>query len=187
MRLRIAFLLFAATAFAAAALAQKTQPQLAVRSNDHSANDQVIVRKVRHELLMLPYYTMFDDLEFQVTGGDTVTLLGAVTDPTLKSNAESAVKKVESVRKVENKIKVLPLSPMDDRIRREEAREIFGTASLYRYSMSAAPPLHIIVENGHVTLKGVVDNQGDKNLAGIAANRVPGTFSVTNDLQVVKP
>ena len=158
-------------------------PQLATRGTPSNASEQRLVKEVRHELVMLPYYSLFDDLEYQVNG-DTVTLLGAVVNPTLKSDAENVVKRIEGVNKVVNNIRVLPLSPNDDRIRRQVARAIFSTDGLSRYSWSAVPPVHIIVENGHVTLKGVVDTQGDKNLANIAANQVPGVFSVNNDLQV---
>ena len=139
--------------------------------------------KVRHELVMLPYYTLFDDLSFKVDGG-TVTLLGDVVNPVLKSDAGRVVKRIEGVTQVVNNIRVLPLSPFDNRIRRAEYRAIFGYAGLYRYAMGALPSIHIIVDNGHVTLEGVVANQGDKNIAGIRANGVPGVFSVTNNLQV---
>jgi hyperosmotically inducible protein len=169
--------------FAGLALAQSSGPQLATRPASSNASEQRIVKEVRHELVMQPYYTLFDDLEYQVNDG-TVTLLGAVTNPTLKMDAENAVKHIEGVEKVVNQIKVLPPSPTDDRIRRAEARAIFGNDGLFRYSWSAVPPIHIIVDSGHVTLKGVVDNVSDKNLANIAANQVPGVFSVTNDLQV---
>jgi hyperosmotically inducible protein len=138
---------------------------------------------VRHELVMLPYYSVFDDLEFTVENG-TVTLAGDVTRPVLKSDAENVVKRIAGVTQVVNNIKVLPLSPLDNRIRVATYRSVFGYASLYRYAMGANPSIHIIVDNGHVTLKGVVSNQGDKNIAYIRANGVPGVFSVTNDLLV---
>jgi BON domain-containing protein len=141
---------------------------------------------VRHELVMLPYYNIFDSLEYRVDDGGVVTLSGAVTQPVLKSDAEHAVKKIPGVTQVVNNIKVLPLSPMDNRIRAAEYRAIFGFASLYRYAMGANPSIHIIVDNGHVTLIGVVANEGDKNLANIRANGVPGVFSVTNDLRVAE-
>jgi hyperosmotically inducible protein len=161
-----------------------TTPQLATRPAGNSANEQRIVKEVRHELVMLPYYSVFDDLEFQVNG-NTVTLLGSVVNPSLKSDAESAVKRIEGVEKVNNQIKVLPPSNIDDQIRLRTARAIFGMDGMSKYSWSAVPPVHIIVDSGRVTLKGIVDNQGDKNMANIAANQVPGVFSVTNDLQVV--
>ncbi|HEU5400092.1 MAG TPA: BON domain-containing protein [Terriglobales bacterium] len=145
--------------------------------------DVRIAREVRHELLMLPYYTLFDDLRYKVDNG-TVTLLGNVNNPTLKSDAENVVKKIEGVQKVENKINTLPPSTMDDRIRRATARAIFSYDGLSRYGWEAAPSIHIIVNGGHVTLLGVVDSQADKNAAGLRANGVPGVFSVDNQLQV---
>jgi hyperosmotically inducible protein len=136
-----------------------------------------IAKEVRHQLLMLPYYGIFDDLAFRVDGS-TVTLLGAVTRPVLKSDAENVVKRVEGVTKVVNNIEVLPLSPMDDQIRRAEFRTIYGDPSI-------GTPVHIIVKNGHVTLEGVVDSDFDKNLINVRANSVPNVFSVTNNLRVV--
>jgi hyperosmotically inducible protein len=138
---------------------------------------------VRHELVMLPYYSVFDDFQFTVDNG-TVTLGGEVTRPVLKSDAENAVKRIAGVTNVVNNIKVLPLSSFDNRIRVAAYRSVFGSAGLYRYAMGTNPSIHIIVDNGHVTLKGVVSNQGDKNLAYIRANGVPGVFSVTNELLV---
>lgn len=140
-------------------------------------------KAVRHELVMLPYYTLFDDLSFKVDG-NTVTLYGEVVNPVLKSDAGHVVQRIEGVDRVVNNIHVLPLSPFDNQIRGAEYRAIFGYASLYRYAMGALPSIHIIVDNGHVTLEGVVANQADKNIAGIRANAVAGVFSVTNNLQV---
>lgn len=148
-----------------------------------SAAQGGLVPAVRHELVMLPYYSIFDNLAYRVDG-NTVTLYGQVTRPVLKSDAEHVVKHIEGVDRVVNNIEVLPLSPFDDRIRRAEYRAIFGYGPMYRYAMGANPSIHIIVDNGHVTLEGVVANQGDKNIAGIRANGVPGVFSVTNNLQV---
>jgi hyperosmotically inducible periplasmic protein len=143
-----------------------------------------IAKEVRHQLVMLPYFGVFDDLAFQLNGG-TVTLLGAVTRPTLKSDAEHAVQRVDGVTQVINNIEVLPPSPMDDQIRRAAYRAIFGDPALSdRYGFRAVPSIHIIVKNGHITLEGVVANQADKNLAGIRANGIPNAFSVTNDLLV---
>jgi hyperosmotically inducible periplasmic protein len=141
--------------------------------------------QVRHELVMLPYFTIFDDLSYQVDGS-TVRLSGDVTRPVLKSDAENVVKRIPGVTNVVNDIKVLPLSPFDNQTRRAVYRAVFGYASLYRYAMGTQPSIRIIVDNGHVTLKGVVDNEGDKNLAYIRANAVPGVFSVTNDLRVAE-
>lgn len=143
-----------------------------------------IVREVRHELIMLPYYGVFDDLGFTVDGG-TVTLMGEVTRPVLKSDAGNVVKRIEGVTSVVNNVEVLPLSPNDNRIRIATYRAIYGDPALStRYGYRALPPIHIIVKNGHVRLEGIVANEGDKNIAGIRANGVPGAFSVENDLRV---
>jgi hyperosmotically inducible protein len=142
-----------------------------------------IVKEVRHELLMLPYFGVFDNIAYKVDGY-TVTLLGQVVRPTLKSDAENAVKHIEGVEKVDNQIEVLPLSPMDDRLRLELYRAVYGYPALEKYALGVQKPIRIIVKNGHVTLEGVVDNEGDKNLAGLRANGVSGTFSMTKNLQV---
>ncbi len=142
-----------------------------------------IAREVRHELLMLPYYSLFDDLRFRVTGS-TVELIGEVTDPSLKSQAQNAVKGIEGVEQVVNHIDILPPNPSDDRIRHAVARAVFSADGLSRYAWEAAPTIHIIVNNGRVRLVGVVDNLGDKNMAGIQANSVPGVFAVSNELVV---
>lgn len=147
------------------------------------ARESRIVREVRHELVLLPYYGVFDNLAFRVDG-ETVTLLGQVTRPTLKSDAEAAVKQIEGVRKVNNEIEVLPLSPDDNQIRLAEYRAIYGQPQLNQYALRAVPPIHIIVKNGNVTLEGSVSSEADKNVAGIQANSVPGVFSVTNRLLV---
>src|SRR5438445_3998771 len=144
-----------------------------------------IVREVRHELLMLPYFTVFDNIAYKVEGY-TVTLMGQVTRPTLKSDAENVVKKIEGVEKVQNEIEVLPLSPNDDGMRRAEYRAIYGDTVLNRYALQAVPPIHIIVKNGNVMLEGVVATEADKNVAGIRANGVSGVFSMTNNLHVEK-
>jgi hyperosmotically inducible protein len=145
--------------------------------------EERIQREVRHQLLLLPYLTVFDTLSYKVEGY-TVTLRGQVTRPTLKSDAENVVKHIEGVEKVNNEIEVLPTSPMDDGLRRRLYLAIYGSPSLERYAMPVIKPIRIIVKNGHVTLDGVVDSEADKNTAGIRANSVPGIFSVTNNLQV---
>src|SRR5438552_1024355 len=145
--------------------------------------EERLIKEVRHELTMLPYYSVFDDLSYKVEGG-TITLYGAVVRPTLKSDAENVVKKIEGVERVVNNIEVLPLSPNDDRIRRDTYRAIYGNDVLSQYSLRAVPPIHIIVENGHVTLEGVVARQMDKQIAEMQAKSVPGAFSVTNNLKV---
>jgi len=144
-----------------------------------------IEREVRHELVMLPYYGVFDNLAFRVDGS-TVTLMGQATRPTLKSDAENVVKKIEGVERVVNNIEVLPNSPNDDRLRLAVYRSVYGLTSLSRYAQAAVPPIHIIVRNGNVSLEGVVANEGDKNVAGIQANSVSGVFSVQNNLRVEK-
>jgi hyperosmotically inducible periplasmic protein len=141
------------------------------------------VREIRHELVMLPYYGVFDNLAYKVDGYN-VTLLGQVTRPTLKSSAENVVKDIEGVQKVVNNIEVLPVSPNDDRLRLALYRTIYGHTALSRYALNAVPPIHIIVKNGNVTLEGVVANEMDKNVANIQANSVSGVFSVTNNLRV---
>ena len=144
-----------------------------------------IQREVRHRILMLPYYNVFDNITYKVNGYN-VTLMGAVTRPTLKSEAENVVKDIEGVQKVENKIEVLPLSPMDNQIRLKVFRAIYGYPSLQRYDLSVQKAIRIIVKNGNVDLEGVVDSQSDKNLVNIRAKGVPGVFSVKNNLRVVK-
>lgn len=148
------------------------------------ANESKIAREVRHQLVTLPYYGVFDDLAFRVDG-TTVTLLGEVTMPVLKTDAESVTKRVEGVTRVIDNIEVLPLSPMDNQIRRAEYAAIYGDPALSdRYGFRAIPAIHILVKNGHVTLEGVVANQFDKNLINTKANVVPNVFSVENNLQV---
>lgn len=144
-----------------------------------------VVKEVRHELLMLPYFGVFDYIAYKVDGS-TVTLLGEVVRPVLKSDAENAVKHIEGVEKVDNQIEVLPPSPMDDGLRIALFRAIYQYPSLQRYELGVQKPIRIIVKNGRVTLEGVVDSEADKNLVGIRANGVPGIFSVTNNLQVTK-
>jgi hyperosmotically inducible protein len=140
-------------------------------------------RQIRHELLMLPYYGVFDNLAFRVDGYD-VTLLGQVTRPTLKSDAERVVKRIEGVERVRNEIEVLPLSPNDNRIRLAVYRAVYGHPALNRYALGANPAIRIIVRNGDVFLEGIVASAADRNIARIQANSVPGVFSVTTNLRV---
>jgi hyperosmotically inducible periplasmic protein len=161
-------------------------PLLAQHPSEPSARAvERIQKEVRHELLMLPYFGVFDNLTYKVSGYN-VTLMGQVTRPTLKSDAEKAVKGIEGVEHVDNQIEVLPTSPMDDDLRLRLYRAIYGYAPLEKYSLGVQKPIRIIVKGGHVTLEGVVDNEADKNLAGIRANGVSDVFSVTNNLQVSK-
>jgi hyperosmotically inducible periplasmic protein len=149
-----------------------------------SANYEAwLTNEVRHQLVMLPFYSVFDNLEYKVEG-TKVTLIGQVVRPTLKDDAASAVKHLEGVTAVDNQIQVLPPSPMDDQIRRAEYRKIYSYPSLQMYSVRSVAPIHIIVNNGHVTLEGAVATQADKDTANVVANQVPGVFSVTNNLRV---
>jgi len=143
-----------------------------------------VMKEVHHELVMLPFYGVFDNLLYKVSPDGTVTLLGEASRPTLKSDAERAVREIEGVERVDNQIKVLPVSPNDDRIRRAMYRKIYGHSVLSQYQLRAVPPIHIIVENGHLTLEGVVARQMEKQVAGMQANSVSGVFSVENNLRV---
>ena len=167
-------------ALSALGVAQDTQREPSAHAQDR------ITREVRHELLMLPYFGVFDYIAYKVDGYN-VTLLGQVVRPTLKSDAENVVKHIEGVEKVDNQIEVLPPSPMDDGLRRRLYRAIYGYPAFEKYALGVQKPIRIIVKSGRVTLEGVVDSEGDKNLASLRANGVSGIFSVTNNLQVVKP
>ena len=161
---------------------------LAATSTKQAPRDQAhyqawLQNEVRHQLVMLPYLTLFDNLEYRVEGSKVI-LSGQVVRPSLKDDAGRIVKSIEGVTDVENHIQVLPPSPMDDQIRRAEYRAIYGFADLWKYAMGALPPVHIVVDNGRVSLDGVVESESDKNLIGVRANTVPGVFSVTNNLQV---
>lgn len=145
--------------------------------------EQRLAEKVRREIVTLPFYGVFDAISFEVSG-DTVKLAGAVTRPTLKSDIGNIVAKLEGVRKVENNIEVLPLSPYDDRIRLAVLRAVYGYPALQRYGAPPNPPIRIIVENGRVSLQGVVDNEADRNIAFMRANAVAGVFEVENRLLV---
>ena len=179
MKTRYPLSLFAALIIACALAAGQPQQDVSPKAV------QRIQKEVRHELLMLPYLGVFDNLAYKVDGYN-VTLYGQVTRDTLKSDAEKVVKDIEGVEHVDNQIEVLPVSPSDDRLRVRLYRAIYGDGALERYAMPVVKPIRIIVKNGHVTLEGVVDNETDKNLAGMRANGVPGIFSVTNNLQVAK-
>ena len=171
--------IFSMAAFASPAT-QDNQPAgvLSQKSYDR------IVKEVRHELVMLPFYGVFDNLSYKVDPDGTVTLFGQVVNPTLKSDAENAVKHIEGVEKVVNNIEVLPTSMNDDHIRRAAYRAIYANSALSEYQLRAVPPIHIIVNNGRITLEGVVARQMDKQIAGMQANSVHGVFSVTNNLVV---
>jgi hyperosmotically inducible protein len=174
-------LLFLGTALISVPLISQTGTYKEQQNEPKSRSN--LVREVRHQLVLLPYYSVFDNLAFKVEG-DTVILEGQVVRPTLKSDAENAVKSIEGVGRIVNNIEVLPLSPMDDQIRRAVYRVIFSEPGLSRYAESAVPSIHIIVKNGHVTLVGVVDSEADKNLVNLRVNSVPNVFSVKNELVV---
>ena len=148
-----------------------------------ATNPDKLEKKVRHELLMMPYFSVFDNLSFRVDNG-VVTLMGEVTRPTLRSDAQRVIERTEGVKTVVNTIEVLPLSPFDDRIRLATYRAIYGYGPLQRYGLGTQPSIRIIVKNGNVSLEGVVNNAMDRNLANMRANQVPGVFSVSNGLQV---
>ncbi|HTA23407.1 MAG TPA: BON domain-containing protein [Terriglobales bacterium] len=176
MRLKCWFLLIVAIA------------SLSVSAQEREVSPKAVERiqkEVRHELVMLPYLDVFDNLAYKVDGYK-VALFGQVTNPTVKSDAEKAVKKIEGVESVDNQIEVLPVSPMDDGLRRRLFRAIYGYPQMQKYALPTIKPIRIIVKNGHVALEGVVDSEADKNVANIRANGVPGVFSVTNNLVVVK-
>lgn len=168
-----------------AAWAQQNNQGLQQGNQITPAAENRIQKEVRHQLLMLPYYNVFDNLAYKVDGYK-VTLMGQVTNPTLKSDAQNVVKGIEGVEQVDNQIEVLPVSPMDDGLRRRLFVAIYGYPALQKYDMPVIKPIRIIVKNGHVTLQGVVDSEADKNMVGVRANTVPGIFSVTNNLQVAQ-
>ncbi|HEY6345427.1 MAG TPA: BON domain-containing protein [Bryobacteraceae bacterium] len=147
------------------------------------AKPTTVEERVRHALATIPYYNVFDDLSFRVDNG-VVTLFGGVTQPVVKDDAGRSVKHIEGVTAVNNEIEVLPLSPFDNQIRRATYRAIYGYPALQRYAEGVVPAIHIIVKDGHVTLKGVVATEMDKQMAFMRANGVPNVFSVDNDLQV---
>lgn len=153
-----------------------------VSSGQPELPDQQVSKKVRKELVTLPFYGVFDNLAYKVEGS-TVTLYGQVVRPTTRRDAEHRVARIEGVERVINNIEVLPLSSFDDSIRVSTYRTLFRTGGLYRYAMGANPSIHIVVKGGHVTLEGVVSSEADSRLAYIAARGVPGAFSVTNNLR----
>src|SRR5215813_6821642 len=181
----LAGLLLITTIDLSAAQRDKNPATLNTPANRNAHRIEALKEEIRHQLVTLPYYTVFDWLEAQVKPDGTVTLMGEVTRPTVKDDAEHRVKKLESVSRVIDNIEVLPLSPMDDELRVALYRAIYRFDSpLFRYGTQSVPPIHIIVKNGHVTLKGTVLNQGDSQLAYMAANGVPGVFEVKNELQI---
>jgi hyperosmotically inducible protein len=180
---RIGCALLASTLLVATGVTAKDKDHLDPYVNGPS-NETRMVQEVRHQLVMLPYYSVFDDLGFNVNGG-TVTLVGEVTRPVLKDDAARTIQKVEGVTNVVNNIEVLPLSSIDDQLRRRVYRAIYGDPALSdRYGFQTLPSIHIIVKNGNVRLEGVVANEMDRSIAFIRANGVQGAFHVDNDLKV---
>jgi len=179
--------LFVSLLFVSPVAAAPRAEALPAQENKHQRSEEKyrerLAKQVRHELVMLPWYSVFDNLAFRIDR-DKVTLLGQVTRPVLKSDAEAVVKRIEGVSSVRNDIEVLPLSPMDDQLRRAVFRAIYGEPGMQRYAIQPIPTIHIIVKNGNVTLEGVVDTEMDRNLANLRANQVPNVFSVKNNLVV---
>jgi hyperosmotically inducible periplasmic protein len=179
-----AVLAFGATELAFAAPVDQASSQ--VKANTDARVEQRLSGEVRHELNMIPQFTVFDNLAYRVDGS-TVTLFGQVRDAIVKDSAEARVKHLEGVERVDNQIEILPASFNDDRIRRRVAVAVFNDPRLFNYGIQSVPPIHIIVKNGHVNLEGVVRTQAEKDDAFIRANGVPGVFSVENNLQVEQP
>ncbi len=179
-----AILALGSTGLAFAASTDEASQQSAPSAN--ARLEQRLSSEVRHELNMIPQFTVFDNLAYRVDGG-TVTLFGQVRDAIVKDSAEARVKHLEGVERVDNQIEILPASFNDDRIRGRVARAVFNDPRLFNYGIQSVPPIHIIVKNGHVNLEGVVRTQADKDDAFIRANGVPGVFSVQNNLQVEQP
>lgn len=147
-------------------------------------SDDALANKVRHEVVVYPHYTLWDNINYSINDGQVV-LTGAVTQPYKKSDLTKIVQRIPGVTSVSNQIEVLPLSPMDDRLRRQVARAIYRDPALSRYAIQAVPPIHIIVDNGHVTLEGVVNNNMEKEIAGLRASSVGLSFGpVVNNLRV---
>jgi hyperosmotically inducible protein len=140
-------------------------------------------REIRHQLLVLPYYSVFDYIAFTLEGGK-VTLTGYVLRPTLRGDAEAAVKSLEGVSSVKNLIEILPKSSTDDDSRRAVYRAIFEDSTLQRYAVSDVPVIHILLRNGEVTLEGVVSSEPEKNLASIRASSVSGITGVINHISI---
>jgi hyperosmotically inducible protein len=185
LALRALLVVIGSIVLASAPSAQAAQREKPTSRLDLPAQMQALGEEVRHQLVTLPYYSVFDWLQAQVSPDGTVTLMGEVTRPTLKDDAENRVKSLEGSTQTVNHIEVLPLSPTDDRLRIALFRSIYSYNSpLFRYATQSVPPIHIIVKNGHATLKGIVANQADSDLANLSANQVSGVFSVKNELQV---
>ena len=144
-----------------------------------------LIQEIRRELVTLPYYGVFDWIDFELKPDNTVVLRGQVVRPSTKPDAEARVRKIQGVSNVTNEIEVLPPSPEDDRLRLQLYRAIYGSDSpLFRYATQAIPSIHIIVKNGRAVLKGIVDSKSDADLANVRARGVPGLFEVKNEIQI---
>ena len=181
----IRLVLFAAFLFSTSAALVSAADKSSEQGARGSTGQAWLQNEVRHQLVLLPWYSVFDNLEYRVEGAK-VTLTGQVVLPVTKDNAGKVVQSIEGVQSVDNQIQVLPPSPMDDQIRRAEFSAIYSYPSFQHYSNMAVAPIHIVVNGGHVTLEGVVDSQPDKDAANIRANGVANVFSVTNNLRVQK-
>lgn len=159
---------------------------LSVTANAQTGNSNLsgLEKKVRKEILMLPNYGLFDHISFKVEGG-VVTLYGKTASLGTMKGAERTVKRIPGVIEVVNNIEELPPSAFDNQIRRQVVREFVNSAGVYPYISGVNPQVRIIVENGRVTLEGSVNNKGTSNLMYLLANRVPGTFGVTNNLLIL--
>lgn len=174
----LASALFVAAGIAAAA---------STSSNAGPVTDATLEQQIRHEILMYPRYSIWDDISFRVRNGQ-VELFGAVNQPFKKGDIARIVQRVPGVTSVNDQVRVLPLSNFDDRLRIQVARAVYGDPVLNRYALQAVGPIHIIVENGHVTLSGVVNSELEKNVAGLRANGAGMSFgAVTNSLRVENP
>jgi len=159
----------------------------ATTSPNAPQSDESLANRVRHEIVMYPYYGMFDNINYRVVNGN-VELTGAVTQPWKKADIGRSVQKIPGVSSVANELEVLPLSPMDDRLRLQVARAIYRDPALSRYAIQVVPPIHVIVDNGHVTLEGVVNNDLEKQVAGMRAASAGLSFGpVINNLHVENP
>jgi hyperosmotically inducible protein len=151
------------------------------------STDAALERQILHEIRMYPNYSIWDDISFRVRNGQ-VELFGAVNQPFKKSDVDRIVRSVPGVTSISDQLRVLPLSNFDDRLRIQVARAVYSDPVLNRYALQPVGSIHIIVENGHVTLTGVVNNDMEKNVAGIRANSAGMSFgAVTNNLQVENP
>jgi len=151
-----------------------------------AADDASIARGVSHEIATYPYYTMWDTLGFRVVNGQ-VELNGAVTQPFKKQDIERSVSKVPGIVSVTDDIKVLPLSDFDNRLRMQVANAIYRDPVLSRYAGMGWAPIHIIVDNGHVTLTGTVNSGMEKQVAGMRASQSLSFGTVANELVVEHP